>query len=291
MITTTDLRVRFGRLVALDGVNLRVQPGEAVALWGANGAGKSTLLRCVLGLVDYSGEVRVGGHGVRDRGKLARRLIGYVPQEIGFYDDLRAGEAIALVASLKGLGRVRAGEVLARVGLVGVEGRRVRELSGGMKQRLALAAAMLGDPPVLVLDEVTASLDAMGREELVGLLSGLGGAERCILFASHRVDEVAAIGTRVVLLDAGRVTGEVAPAALAGRLGAGALLHLRLARSWCAPAIDLLRADGLDARANGVGILVRVPEGAKGRPFRLLADASIPVEDFEVLPARAGGEA
>src|SRR5690606_12426351 len=103
--------------------------------------------------------------------KHARRLIGYVPQELGFYDDLGVAEAVGYFARLKGVRLDSPSEPLERVGLAGHERKRVRELSGGMKQRLALAIALLGDPPILVLDEVTASLDACGRQEFVGLLA------------------------------------------------------------------------------------------------------------------------
>lgn len=204
MIDIEGLCMRFGRFTAVDGLALRVARGESVALWGANGAGKSTVIRCVLGLHRYAGTVRIAGHDALRDGKRARRMIGYVPQEVGFHDDARAGEALRLFARLRATELPDIDAALAQVGLRGQSRKRMRDLSGGMKQRLALAIALLGDPPVLVLDEVTASMDAAGREELVDMLARLSDDGRTLLFASHRQEEVRTLATRVVVLEAGR---------------------------------------------------------------------------------------
>lgn len=283
MIRIEHLTKKFGRSAAVSDVSLSVGPGESVALWGANGAGKTTILRCVLGLLRYGGSISVGGFDARRQGKAARRLVGYVPQELGFYDDLRVGEAVRFFAALKGV-RIRAVDgVLEGVGLLGHGGKRIRELSGGMKQRLALAIALLGDPPVLVLDEVTASLDACGREEFVSLLGGLAGRGKSMLFASHRVEEVTSLARRVVLLDKGRVIAERSPAEFLGSLGTGAVLHLHMKANVRTRAIDVLRAGGFNAKLNGVGLLVPVPPAQKAAPIRILSDARISIDDFEVL--------
>lgn len=210
MIAIDGLVKRFGRVPAVDGVTLHIPAGDSVALWGPNGAGKSTIIRCVLGLFHFEGTISVNGFDVARDGKTARRHVGYVPQEIGFYDELRVGEALRFFAQLKAVPLASPDAVLSRVGLPAQGRKRIRELSGGMKQRLALAVALLGDPPVLLLDEVTASLDAFGREEFVALLERLSGDGRTMLFASHRVDEVASLAHRVVSLEEGRVV-EVRP--------------------------------------------------------------------------------
>lgn len=283
MIRIESVTKRFGRARAVDDVSLEIAAGQSVALWGVNGAGKTTLIRCVLGLLRFSGRITVGGHDVLRRGKDSRMLIGYVPQELGFYDDLGVTEAVRFFARLKGIAVASTDEVLARVGLTGHGHKRIRELSGGMKQRLALAIAMLGDPPVLVLDEVTASLDACGREEFVSLLSHLSGSGRTMLFASHRVEEVATLAQRVVVLEGGRVRSECDAAMFAGTLGAGSVLHLTMRPSVREQAMALLCASGFSPRLNGVGLLVPVPREQKAAPFRVLAEAQISVEDFELI--------
>ncbi|MCC6284044.1 MAG: ABC transporter ATP-binding protein [Phycisphaerales bacterium] len=284
MIAITHVTRRFGRHVAVRDVSLSIAPGESVALWGPNGAGKTTLIRCVLGLIRCSGRIEVAGRSVRRRGKAARRLIGYVPQELGFYDELGVSEAIRYFARLKGLRAVRPAQVLESVGLAGHGAKRVRELSGGMKQRLALAIALLGDPPVLVLDEVTASLDAVGRGEFVRLLEGLSGAGRTLLFASHRIEEVSTLARRVAVLEKGRLSRVQTCADFADSLGRSTMLHLVMPVAVRARAVESLRAVGFPAQLNGVGIVVPVSQDRKAAPFRILADARVPIDDFEIVP-------
>lgn len=290
MITIEGLTKKFGSTTAVDGVSLEVRPGDSVALWGANGAGKTTIIRCVLGLFRYRGTIKVAGFDALRQGKSARRLIGYVPQELGFYDDLRVGDAVAFFARLKGLRVGNADAVLAGVGLEGQHRKRIRELSGGMKQRLALGIALLGDPPVLILDEVTASLDACGREEFVALLGALGGAGKAMLFASHRIDEIQALAKRVVHLDNGRIVAECTPDEFLAASSGHSVLHIYLDREASVRAQSVLRDHGYASRMNGHGLLVPVAGTRKGAPLRALAEARIQVADFDVIPAPRGAQ-
>jgi len=290
MITIRNVTKRFGPNAAVDGVSLELASGDSVAVWGPNGAGKSTLIRCLLGLHRHKGVITVNGHDTRKRGKLARASIGYVPQEIGFYDDLVVGEALRHFARLRGIRRVDIGQTLKAVGLKGQQGKRVRDLSGGMKQRLALAIALLGDPPVLVLDEVTASLDACGREEFMTFLSRLSGSGRTMLFASHRVDEIAALAQRVAIMEAGRLVAVTDVSAFASTHGAGAFVHLMLSPPNRPRAMDVLASNGFEPRLNGIGIIVPVRTDQKAAPVSLLARASITVEDMEII-SRAAADA
>jgi ABC-2 type transport system ATP-binding protein len=216
VIEILGVRKRFGKATVLDGVTFSVRPGQSVALWGSNGAGKTTLIRCLLGLVDFDGTIRAAGLDVRRHGKAARRLLGYVPQELALYDDFRVIEAAGFMARLKG---AAPGAVKARLGEVGLLGgherKRVRELSGGMKQKLALAIALLNDPPILILDEPTSNLDTAARAALTDLLLSLKRAGKTILFISHRPEEVAGLADRVLTLEHGRVLTDAAPAAVA----------------------------------------------------------------------------
>jgi ABC-type multidrug transport system ATPase subunit len=283
MITITNVTKRFGRSTAVDAASLELPIGDSVALWGANGAGKTTLIRCVLGLLRFQGTISVGAHDVQRDGKAARLLLGYVPQELGFYDDLGVGEALRFFGRLKGLNNVSVGDALSSVGLADHSRKRIRELSGGMKQRLALAIALLGDPPVLILDEVTASLDAVGRDEFVGLLERLSGSGRTMLFASHRLEEVATLAKRVVRLERGRITSIQTRDEFIKDAEQGSVLHLVLQAALRESAMQTLRDSGFQPQLNGVGILVPVASELKAAPFRVLADASIRVDDFEIV--------
>lgn len=284
MISIHHLTKRFRRTTAVDDVSLHLAAGDSLALWGANGAGKTTLIRCVLGLLRFRGRVAIDRHDVRRHGKLARLLVGYVPQELAFYDDLRAADTLLFFARLKGLPPPSPDAELARVGLADHARKRVRELSGGMRQRLALAVALLGDPPVLILDEVTASLDAVGRDEFVRLLARLAGSGRTLLFASHRLDEVAALARTVAVLERGRLARTLPCAAFLREMGHAAALHLRIPPDARDHALLSLRAAGYEPVRNGVGLIVPVPHDQKAAPFRLLADARITIDDFDLAP-------
>ena len=205
MIEIEHLTKKFGRFVALDDVSLQIRDGEAVALWGPNGAGKSTLVRCLLGLLTFTGSAQLAGLDVRRHGKAVRRKIGYLPQEPALFDDLRVAEVALLFARLKGASAADARKMLATSSLAAHVGKRVRELSGGMKQRLALGLALLTDPPVLLLDEPTSNLDQDGRRELLDEVEQLRRSGKTVLLISHRPEEVRQIADRVVTLESGRI--------------------------------------------------------------------------------------
>lgn len=217
MIEVRHLVKQYGRFRAVDDLSFTVPAGEAVALWGENGAGKSTTLKCLLGLTRFAGEVRIDGLSVAADPRRVRQRIGYVPQELAYY-DLTVARTADLFCALRKLGAERGREVLAQAGLSGHLGKEVGVLSGGLRQRLALALALLSDPPVLLLDEPTANLDRRARRDLMRLLAGCKRAGKTIVFASHREEEVLELADRVLVLAGGRLALEGTPDELAGRL-------------------------------------------------------------------------
>ncbi|MGH7996542.1 MAG: nitrous oxide reductase family maturation protein NosD, partial [Opitutaceae bacterium] len=190
VVAVKGLTKSFGRRLVLRDVSFGVARGRAVAFWGGNGAGKSTTIKCLLGLLRFSGSIRIGEVDVARHGRQARRLLGYVPQELRFYPDWTVRRTLEFFRQVRRLPAVEAERVLSEVGMESNANRKVDELSGGMRQRLGLAAALLGDPEVLLLDEFTSNLDADAREGLIGLLARLRSAGLTILFATHRLDEV-----------------------------------------------------------------------------------------------------
>lgn len=212
VIEIQSVHKAFGRTRVLDGVTFRVEPGQSVALWGSNGAGKTTLIRCLLGLIDFDGAIRVAGLDVRREGKRVRRLLAYVPQELALYDDFKVLEAARFMARVKGAPKSACEPRLDELGLTPHLHKRVRELSGGLKQRLALAVALLNDPPVLILDEPTSNLDSAARRSLMSLLLDLKASGKTILFISHRPEEVRGLADRVLTLEYGKVIADVAAA-------------------------------------------------------------------------------
>jgi nitrous oxidase accessory protein len=211
ILSVVALSKRFGTFTAVNGVSFELEPGDAVALWGPNGAGKSTVLKCLLGLLRFDGTVRIAGHDVVESAKLARHRLGYVPQELAFYADWSGRELLAFLAKIRRVPQERVHAVLAEVGLAMHGAKPIGSLSGGMKQRLALAAALLSDPPLLVLDEITSNLDANGREGLLRILARLKESGKTIVFTSHRRDDVLRLADRVLVLDRGRMVGHLRP--------------------------------------------------------------------------------
>ncbi len=204
MIAIRDLTKRFGATTALDRVTATIEPGAFAVLLGSNGAGKTTLLRCLAGLLAFEGAATVGGHDVLNDGKAARRLIGYVPQRPSFPPDLTCLEVLDLFARLRGLRRGDA-EWLTRVGLEAQTDAAVRTLSGGMRQRLALATALQADPAVILFDEPAAHLDPQARRALHRDLEALAKAGRTIVLATHLVADPLAVASRAMVLDRGRL--------------------------------------------------------------------------------------
>lgn len=274
---------RYGTVAVLDDVSFDITPGEAVALWGPNGAGKTTLIKCLLGLISYQGDIFLNGLDARRQGKAVRARVGYVPQEMAFY-DMSVAETLAFYARIKRVGRLRVEAAVAQTGLSPHMNKAVSALSGGMKQRLALAIALLADPPFLVLDEPTANLDAAARAEFLSLVTGLKERGVTLLFSSHRPEEVEALADRVIVLKAGRLVADTPAAGFATRLGLHANLRLRLARpDTLQAALERLAGEGLAARVNGGGtLLVTVSASEKAQPIRALEQAGIAVADFEV---------
>lgn len=287
VVTVRGLTKKFGRMAAVDNLDLDVQPGEAVALWGVNGAGKTTIIKCLLGLLPYRGQVSLGGFDVRRAGKAARRSAGYVSQELAFYDDLTALEALRFFARLRRAPLERADVVLAQVGLSEHARKTVRAMSGGMKQRLALAVALLSDPPVLVLDEATANLDTAARRVFLQLLCDLRAAGKSIVFSTHRAEEVLQLADRVIVLNRGRVVASGRPEELDEVAGLNPWLRLAVGAEQSARAEAALSAAGYAVQRDGAALRIRVAAQRKAGPLAALYAAGVTVENFE-LESEAG---
>lgn len=205
-------RVGGGRATALAGVTLRLG-GGMVALLGPNGAGKTTLMRiCVSVLRPDSGSVLVGGHDLATAsGRTAvKRALGYLPQQLSFYDDLTGAEFLDYVALLKRCAdrrarRSQAERLLALTGLAGHADRKIGSYSGGMRRRLGIAQALLGDPRLIVVDEPTAGLDPAERMRFRALLASLGSEGRTVILSTHILNDAAQACQEAIVLSNGKV--------------------------------------------------------------------------------------
>ncbi|WP_376791588.1 ABC transporter ATP-binding protein [Thermoflexus sp.] len=203
MIRTEHLTKRYNGTLALEGLSFEVHEGELLALLGPNGAGKTTTLRLILGLISPTfGRVWIRGELMTPESHALRRQIGYLPETPGFWERLPAWKNLEIYARLYGVPspRRRAMELLEQFGLADRARDPVATFSKGMRQRLALARALLHDPPILLLDEPTAGLDPEAALEVRERLRALKGQGRAILLCTHDLEEAERLGDRVAIL-------------------------------------------------------------------------------------------
>ena len=208
MIDVRDVSRSFGRVQALTHVSFQIERGEIVALLGPNGAGKTTATRIVAAILAPSGgDVHVDGNSVRERPDAVRARCGLVGDQPGLYERMTLRSYLAFFAGLYDVARphARIAELADFLGLGDVVDRRLGTYSRGMKQKAAIARALLADPPVLLLDEPTAALDPEMTKTLRELIVGLRAQHRAVLLCTHDLDEAQRIADRVVILDRGRV--------------------------------------------------------------------------------------
>lgn len=215
MLGWNEVSKGFGTVRALRDFTLRIEPGEVFGLLGPNGAGKSTAIGIALGLVrPDSGTITIAGEG-SPRDPATRRSIGAAPQAIALYDELSGRENLRYFGRLQGLAGAtltrRVDEVLDEVGLLPRARDRVLGYSGGMKRRLNLAAAIVHDPPILLLDEPTAGVDPQSRNNILDMCRSLSRRGKTIVYTTHYMEEAARLCTRVGIIDHGSLlaTGTV----------------------------------------------------------------------------------
>lgn len=210
VLQTRGLTRRYGRTVAVAGVDLDVEQGEIFGLVGPNGAGKTTTMRMLATLlVPSEGDARILGHSVRREPDEVRRLIGYMPDTFGVYDDMRVWEYLDFFARCHGLpgGRRKRliDDLLELVDLAHKRDAYVEQLSRGMQQRLCLAHALVHEPPLLLLDEPASGLDPRARVELRELLRELRAMGKTIVISSHILPELEELCTAVAIIDHGKL--------------------------------------------------------------------------------------
>ena len=207
-LSIEGLSKRFGSKVAVDNISVTLQPG-VYGLLGANGAGKTTLRRMVCDILKpTSGKIFYDGKEIEELGETYRNYLGYLPQDFGYYPDFTAKEYLEFIAAVKGLNtaktKKKVSEILETVNLSDVAGKKIRTFSGGMKQRLGIAQALLADPKLLICDEPTSALDPVGRKEILDILYKIRGTTT-VLFSTHILSDVERICDHVALLNDGNI--------------------------------------------------------------------------------------
>ncbi|HVS01154.1 MAG TPA: ABC transporter ATP-binding protein [Thermoanaerobaculia bacterium] len=232
MLEAHDLTRRYGDFTAVDDISFTVGEGEILGMLGPNGAGKTTTIRMLTGFLPPTrGEVRVAGHDLASEPLRARRQIGYLPENVALYPEMRVEEYLAYRARLEGLGRAEAkraiGEVNERCLIEEVRRQIIGTLSKGFRQRVGLAAAILHQPRVLVLDEPTVGLDPKQIIAIRELIRELGQAHT-LLLSTHILPEVELLCQRVIIIDRGRIVDQGTPDSLHERWRGNSLVRLAL---------------------------------------------------------------
>ncbi|RME40269.1 MAG: ABC transporter ATP-binding protein [Planctomycetota bacterium] len=261
MVETINLTKRYGKLVALNNLRLKIEEGECFGYIGPNGAGKTTTIKILSTLLQPTwGEARVCGYVVGYESPKIRPLIGYVPDFFGAYEDLVVQEYLEFFASAYGItGQQRTrvvGDVLELTDLVYKRDTLVDALSRGMKQRLSIARVLLHDPKVLFLDEPASGLDPRARIEIRELLKELHRMGKTILISSHILHELAELCTTVGILEKGELLLHTTIEDILRRARTGTKVHIRVAEKQDLAALLLQRTKGIKQVESRNGVLV-----------------------------------
>jgi ABC-2 type transport system ATP-binding protein len=282
VIEARGLTKRYGTAMAVDGVNFTVAPGEIFGLLGPNGAGKTTTILMLLGLSDISsGEARVFGHDPMREPLAVKRLVGYLPDTVGFYDNMTAADNLHYTARLMGMRaaerREKIAAALARVGLSEVAEKKVGAFSRGMRQRLGLAEIVMKDARIAILDEPTNGLDPQASIELLALIRSLKEHGVSILLSSHLLDRVQSVCDRVALFNAGKIA----------LMGSVAELGRHVLGGGFAVEVEAESSDGIAKRLSALPGVRSVETPAPGR-FRMVCDRDLRAEAAAAVVAAGG---
>ena len=244
-IQVRELSKRFGKFTAVDRVSLAVQRGEVFGFLGPNGSGKSTTIRMLCGiLLPSSGSASVAGFDVAQAPEQVRQHIGYMSQKFSLYEELTVEENLDFFAGIYGLAVNEAGvrreEVLGMTGLAARRDELARDLPGGLRQRLALACAIIHRPVVLFLDEPTAGVDPIARREFWGFIRATAETGTAVLVTTHYMDEAEQC-RRLAFIDRGRIIASGSPTELKASLQ-GCLLEIQVPPKQLMPALEALQA-------------------------------------------------
>ena len=247
LLNVRGLSKSYGTRCAVDGVAFQVQAGQTVGLIGPNGAGKSTTVSMICGLLrPDAGSVELDGVAIGAGPSDVKRKIGFVPQDLALYEELPARENLRLFAALYGIKgapmQARCEQVLALVNLLDRAGDKPSTFSGGMKRRLNIAAALMHDPQLLILDEPTVGVDPQSRNAIFDTLEKLKAMGRSLIYTSHYMEEVERLADHIVIIDHGKVLADESPAALYRRLPSQAALHVELGAAPPPALVDAIAA-------------------------------------------------
>jgi len=274
-LTIEHLSKRYGQHVALHQLSLRCEPG-LLGLVGPNGAGKTSLMRMIATLLEPTeGIIRWNGQDIRTHGQALRQVLGYLPQDFGVYPEFTGRQFLRYLAAMKGLPsslvNQRVDEVLAIVNLEQEADRKLPAYSGGMKQRIGIAQALLNDPELLIVDEPTAGLDPAERVRFRTLLASLT-RNRIIILSTHIISDVEAVANRLVILQEGRVLSDTTPEELLART-AGSVWSVTVDQ---ATALQLQVSYQVSTMVNQMnGVMLRIVSSTRPHEAAVVVEPSL----------------
>lgn len=282
-IEVAGLTKRYGPVEAVRDVSFALEPGEIVALVGHNGAGKTTLLKLLLGLVHpTAGSVRVLGENPAAGEFEARQRLGFLPENVSFNPALTGRELLSFYARLKGQSVTDALELLNRVGLGSASSRRLGTYSKGMRQRLGLAQALLGEPRVLLLDEPTSGLDPALRLDFYDIVEARRASGTTVVLSSHALAELGDRAGRIIILNQGRMVANGTIDELRHLARLPAKIRCRSTEGDANVLSDKLSAAAVCRRINGHTVEIDALPERKLQLLQLVTD--LPVADVDVIP-------
>lgn len=284
-IELTGVSKSFGAIHAVKDVSFSLQQGEIVALVGHNGAGKTTLIKLMLGLIRPSaGTVKVLGQDPATGSAQVRTELGYLPESVSFNPALTGTETLRFYSALKRAGREQIGGLLERVGLAHAAGRRVRTYSKGMRQRLGLAQALLGQPKVLLFDEPTTGLDPASRRDFYRFLDELRESGSTILLSSHALSELEGRADRVIIVGRGVKIADGTLDELRGVARLPTRIRVRLAANGMDHAGQIVAQHDGWRPLNGRMLEIDAAPENKVELLRSVVAGEAPVDDLDVTP-------
>jgi ABC-2 type transport system ATP-binding protein len=293
MIEISNLSKKFERTTVLDNINLSVKKGEILGFLGPNGAGKSTTMKIITTFwTPTSGTVKIDGVDAADDPQAIKSKIGYLPENVPLYEDMRVYEYLKFIAEIRGVEKSeikqRIKEVIESCGLEKVVRKPIEELSKGFRQRVGLAQAIMHKPDILILDEPTTGLDPNQIVEIRDLIKKIG-REKTVIFSTHILSEVSATCDRAVIINNGKIVGEGSPSELTAKSGQKELISLTV-KGRHEHVLDRLKAiageGGVSVKFNsendiyGYEVVPQAGEDLRGKLAKAMVDGGWELQEL-----------
>jgi ABC-2 type transport system ATP-binding protein len=293
ILKVTNLQKKFGKFIAVDDVSFSVSKGARVLLLGPNGAGKSTIIKCIMGLLNFSGEIYTDGVDAKRDSEEARRRIGYIPQQMAYYDNLSVYDQTLFICKLKKADRKKIEENLVKVDLWEHRKKKVRSLSQGMKQRLGIAIALLSEPPLLIFDEPTVNVDLKGQLDFQTTAQRLAREGKTVLIVTH-YPGFGDFANDAIVMNRGKIVAHGKPYELLKEVRSRDSIYIKIendSNGGTAGAMKVMEDAGAEnVSLDGEWIAAFIAPSNKAKVLGKLMQSNYQIQDLVVEPANIDSE-